>query len=151
MRLDITPEHPALDTELSIRVSELPPGCRMTLHAHSTDAVGQAWVSQATFTADRDGLVDLRRDAPVAGSYRVADPMGLVWSMLPSGARDSSHTRDRLAAVPLRLTAEADGAGRVSGVSAQVWRSLVPDGLVRTEVAEHGLVGVLFHPAGDVP
>ena len=25
MRIDITPEHPALDTELSIRVSELPP------------------------------------------------------------------------------------------------------------------------------
>jgi hypothetical protein len=41
MRLDITPEHPALDTELSIRVSELPPASRVTLHAHSTDAAGQ--------------------------------------------------------------------------------------------------------------
>jgi dienelactone hydrolase len=148
MRLDITPEHPALDTELSIRVTELPPECRVTLHAQSTDAVGQAWVSQAAFTADRDGLVDLRRDAPVAGSYRVADPMGLVWSMLPAGAPRSRHVRDRLAPVPLRLTAEADGA---SSVSAQVWRSLVPDGLVRTEVADHGLVGALFHPADDGP
>jgi dienelactone hydrolase len=148
MRLDITPEHPALVTELSIRVTELPPECRVTLHAQSTDAVGQAWVSQAAFTADRDGLVDLRRDAPVAGSYRVADPMGLVWSMLPAGAPRSRHVRDRLAPVPLRLTAEADGA---SSVSAQVWRSLVPDGLVRTEVADHGLVGALFHPADDGP
>lgn len=148
MQLDITPEHPALDTELSIRVSQIPPGCRVTLHAHSADAAGQAWVSQAVFTADQDGLVDLRRDAPAAGSYRVADPMGLVWSMLPAGAPDSRHVRDRLAPVPLRLTAEADGAGRAS---AQVSRSLVPDGLVRTEVKVRSLAGVLYHPAGDGP
>ena len=148
MRLDIKPEHPALDTELSIRVSELPPACRVTLHAHSTDADGQAWVSQATFTADRDGLVDLRRDTPVTGSYRVADPMGLVWSMLPAGAPENRHVRDRLAPVPLQLTAEADGA---SSVNTQLQRCLVPDDLVRTDVAGHGLVGVLFHPAGDGP
>jgi dienelactone hydrolase len=148
MRIDITPEHPALDTELSIRVSELPPACRVTLHAHSTDAAGQTWASQAAFTADRDGLVDLRRDTPAAGSYRVADPMGLVWSMRPAGAPGSGHVRDRLAPVPLRLTAEADGVG---SVAAQVSRSLVPDGLVRTGVVDHGLVGVLFHPAGGGP
>jgi dienelactone hydrolase len=100
------------------------------------------------FTADQDGLVDLRRDAPAAGSYRVADPMGLVWSMLPAGAPDSRHVRDRLAPVPLRLTAEADGA---DSASAQVSRSLVPDGLVRTEVKGHSLAGVLYHPAGDGP
>jgi dienelactone hydrolase len=148
MRIDIAPQNPALDTELSIRVSELPPGCRVTLHAQSADRAGQAWVSQAAFTADRDGLVDLRRDPPVAGSYQGADPMGPVWSMLPAGAPDDRHVRDRLAPVPLRLTAEADGAGRAS---AQVSRCLVPDGLVRTEVADHGLCGVLFHPAGDGP
>jgi dienelactone hydrolase len=148
MRIDITPEHPALDTELSIRVSELPPRCSVTLRAHSADAAGQAWVSQATFTADREGLVDLRRDAPAAGSYRVADPMGLVWSMLPAGAPESRHVRDRLAPVPLRLAAEAGGAG---SATAQVRRCLVPDGLVRTEVNHRGLAGVLFHPAGDGP
>jgi dienelactone hydrolase len=146
MHLDITPERPSLDTELTIRVSELPPAGRVTLHAHSTDAAGQAWVSQATFTADRNGLVDLRRDTPAAGFYRVADPMGLVWSMLPAGAPGSARLRDRLAPVPLRLRAEADGAG---SVSAQVSRSLVPDGLVRTEVAHDGLTGALFHPPGD--
>jgi dienelactone hydrolase len=148
MRLHIAPEYPALDTELSIRVSQLPPAGRVTLRAHSTDAAGQAWVSQAAFTADRDGLVDLRRDPPVAGSYRGADPMGLVWSMLPAGAPEPGHVTERLAPVALWLTAEADEAG---SVSAGVWRSLVPDGLVRTEVASNGLTGALFHPAGDGP
>ena len=95
MRLEITPEHPALDTELSIRVSELPPACRVTLHAHSIDTAGQAWTSRAAFIADRDGLVDLCRDTPAAGSYRVADPMGLVWSMLPTGAPESARVRSR--------------------------------------------------------
>jgi acyl-CoA thioester hydrolase/bile acid acetyltransferase-like protein len=55
----------------------------MTLDAHSTDVAGQAWISQATFTADRDGLVDLHGDAPSAGCYRGADAMDLVWSMVP--------------------------------------------------------------------
>jgi dienelactone hydrolase len=144
MRIDIRPEHPALDTELAIRVRDLPPDGRVTVHAESTDAAGRTWTSQATFTADRGGLVDLRRDAPAAGSYQGADGMGLVWSMVPAGVPDSGQARDRLAPVPLRLTAEASDIGNGS---AQTWRSMVPDGLVRTDVREHGLVGVLFHPA----
>ena len=113
MRIDITPEHSALDTELSIRVRDLPPDRIVTLRAQSTDAAGQAWISQATFTAGRDGLVDLRRDAPAAGSYQGADAMGLVWSMVPAGVPDSGQARARLAPVPLRLTAEADGIGHL--------------------------------------
>jgi dienelactone hydrolase len=72
--------------------------------------------------------------------------MGLVWSMKP--ARDQARARDRYSAVPLLLTAELDGT--VAG-TAQVWRSMIPENLVRTELRQDGLVGVLFHPAGAGP
>jgi dienelactone hydrolase len=63
--------------------------------------------------------------------------------MEQTGSRDPALARQRLAPVPLRLTAEADGTQLGA---AQVWRSVIPDGLTRTQVAADGLVGVLFHP-----
>jgi dienelactone hydrolase len=150
-RITVTPGRPALDTELRIHVGGLPPGRQVTLHAASADTAGQFWRADATFVADRGGIVDLGRDVPVRGSYQDADAMGLVWSMEPTGSRDPALTRDKLAPVPLRLTAEVDGT-RFGW--AEVWRSVIPDGLVRTRVQAGGLVGVLFHPddgAGNWP
>jgi len=147
-RLDVAPRRPLIDTVLHIRVLDLPPWCQVTVRAESVDAAGQTWRAHATYAADSDGTVDLARAAPLSGSYRNADAMGLVWSMEPVGPPDPGLARSRLAPVPLRLAAEADGARQAS---AQVWRSFMPDGLARTEVREDGLVGVLFHPDGAGP
>ena len=84
--LEITPERPSLDTILHISLHGLPPGSEVTLRACQADPHGQPWQSAATFTAAADGTVSLARDAPVRGSYRNADPMGLVWSMAPADA-----------------------------------------------------------------
>ncbi len=147
-RLDITPQRPLIDTELRIRVLGVRPGSQVTVRADSVDAAGQAWHAQATFAADDDGTVDLGRDAPLSGSYRDADAMGLVWSMESVGSPDPGLARDRLAPVPLRLVAEAGGSPLASG---QVWRSFLADGLVRAEIREQGLAAVLFHPGGTGP
>lgn len=85
-RLRVSPERPGLDTELAIRLDGVPPGAEVTLRASQAGAGGREWGSAAVFVAGRDGSVDAGRDAPVRGSYRGADPMGLVWSMEPSGA-----------------------------------------------------------------
>jgi dienelactone hydrolase len=138
-----------MDAELRVRILGVPPEAQVTVDARSIDAAGQQWQSAATFTADEDGTVDLRRDAPRAGSsYGGVDPMGLVWSMRPAGAPNPRAARDRIAPQPLVLTAQADGA---SPASAEVSRLFVPDGLTRTEVAERGLVGVLYRPVGNQP
>jgi dienelactone hydrolase len=74
--------------------------------------------------------------------------MGLIWSMRPAGAPNARAARDRVAPQPLVLTAQADAT---SPASAEVSRLFVPDGLTRTDVAERGLVGVLYRPAGNQP
>lgn len=149
LRLDVTPTRAPLDAELTLRILEAPPSARVTVTAGSIDAAGQQWQSAATFTADEDGTVDLRRDPPLPGSsYGGVDPMGLIWSMRPVGPPNPQAARDRLAPQPLVITAQADGS---TATSAEVSRLFVPDGLTRTDVTEHGLVGVLYRPAGSRP
>jgi hypothetical protein len=144
----VTPERPALDTELRVRLAGLPPGQGVTVRAESSDPAGRSWISAATFTADRDGLVDLTRDAPVSGSYQQADAMGLIWSMRPAGSADPALARSRYAPVPLRLITEADG---MAPAIAEIWRDVIPGSVIRTELPRDGLVGVLFHPQGAGP
>jgi dienelactone hydrolase len=144
----VTPERPALDTELRIRLAGLLPGQAVTIRAESRDPSGRRWAAAAAFTADRDGLVDLTRDAPVGGSYQEADAMGLIWSMRPAGSADRAQARARYAPVPLRLTAEADG---IAPATAEIWREVIPESVIRTELRRDGLVGVLFHPQGAGP
>jgi dienelactone hydrolase len=142
-RLEVSPEHPSLDTALRIRLAGLPPGTEVTLRASQADPRGQEWRSAAIFTVAADGTVDLARDAPRRGSYQQADPMGLVWSMEPSAGQPQDSPADFLAPADLRLVAEVGG---VQVAAAQRARLRVPAGLCRTDVREGGLVATLYAP-----
>jgi dienelactone hydrolase len=142
--LEITPERPCLDTVLRISLRGLPPGTEVTLRASQADPHGRPWQSAATFAVAADGTVDLARDAPVRGSYRQADPMGLVWSMTPAGA---AAARPAGALAPARLEVTATVGGTQVAAAGRD-RLRVPDGLRRTEVGDHGLVGVLYTADG---
>jgi dienelactone hydrolase len=149
VRLDITPTRPALDTELRIRMSGLPVGVSVALRAGATDPRGQSWHSAAVFAASGKGTLDLCRDAPVSGSYGGIDPMGLIWSMRPDDVPESGSVcgsvPDYLAPTPLHLVAEVNG---VQIAWAEVQRLRVPDGLIREDVRESGLIGTLYRPDG---
>jgi dienelactone hydrolase len=147
VRVDVTPGHPTLDTELHIRLSDLPAGVRVTVHAETTDPRGWLWRSAAVYPARDDGTVDLRRDAPLSGSYDGVDPMGLIWSMRRDRP-EPGHAPGQFAPAPLRLAVEVDGA---EVARAGIQRLRVPDGLVRADVRENGLTGTLYRRDGDQP
>ena len=123
----VNPRRAPLDTVLEVRVVDLPPDERVEVCATTGD-----WSSSAVFLADERGVVDLTRHAPVGGGYSGVDPMGLFWSMTPTGER------------PGPTLIEVVGVGKV-----ELDRLTVPDGVRRTEVRENGLVGVLFEPDDD--
>src|SRR5688500_18565797 len=79
--ITVEPERPMLDSELRIRVSDLPPLQHVTIRSSAVDGLGRPHAAHATFQTDEAGAVDLARAAPIAGTYADADPMGLVWSM----------------------------------------------------------------------
>lgn len=151
--LTIAPELACLDTELHIRMTDLPPDAAVTLIASQADPRGREWRSAATFAADADGTLDVATAEPLGGSYSGADPMGLIWSMEPvpaeAGQAPAAATPgalDPLAPTCLRVRAEIGGVRVAAG---QRLRLRVPAGLRRTEVHDDGLVGTLF--AADEP
>jgi dienelactone hydrolase len=83
------------DAPVHLRVSGLTAGDEVTISAQARDAGGRVWRSQAQFTADGGGVVDLDRAQPRSGTYQGVDGMGLFWSMNPpDGDPDQAVYRD---------------------------------------------------------
>lgn len=148
-RIEIQPDAPTLDTELRIRLMDLPAGHLVTVRSSAADGWGRPLGAHATFEADDAGAVDPATQAPTAGTYASADPMGLVWSMapVPAAPRDDLPV-GILPPAALTLTAELDG---VAIATTTVDRLRLPEDVTRTPVRERGLVGTLFHPIDDGP
>lgn len=81
---------------LALRVTGLDRGERVRIHALRRlevyrQAASGEWRRVPTqmhgwgdFRADHRGVVDVRRDAPLAGTYRARDDVGLLWSAYPA-------------------------------------------------------------------
>ena len=87
-----------LDGDVGIRLIGVEPGSEATLAAELVDDRDTSWRSDARFTADWIGTVDVARDAPVSGGYAGVDPNGLLWSMAPVPVLVAEHgDRSRIA------------------------------------------------------
>ncbi|OZI34031.1 palmitoyl-CoA hydrolase [Bordetella genomosp. 10] len=148
LTLEVSPADALIDVARRITVRGAAPGARVTLRTRTLRGQGAAWRSEAHFTADAQGVVDLERQAPETGSYAGADAMGLLWSQVPDaeGQRDV-FPDDVLHPLVTELEAEA-GAARARATLTQ---RLAAPGVVRREVREDGLVGTLFTPATPGP
>jgi dienelactone hydrolase len=161
LTLSVTPETGPLWERRSITVAGALPGSLVTVRA-VTARDGGDWAAQATYLADRAGIVDLGTQAPVSGDYRVADSMGLFWSQRrEAGTTGSAEPSDVERPVSTVLTAWTEpGTGHldVPGEGApaaqdvrEVTQWLRGADVERTEIRTHGLVGTVFRPAGDGP
>jgi Acyl-CoA thioester hydrolase/BAAT N-terminal region len=92
-RFELPRQDVLIDDTIPIVVSGLMPGATATVRLRSGQD-GQ-WTSSATFTADDRGSIDLTRMAPVKGSYKDADAMGLFWSAERRGATSPPRESDR--------------------------------------------------------
>lgn len=147
----IEPQVALTDVPVIIRLSGFEPYQRVTVRAQTRDDdFGRAWESYAVFKTDGHGTVNLDQQAPLAGSYQNADPMGLIWSMeLDPAATEECYFRKRtLDPIQIRFTAEVGGE---VVAEAQVERLFLAPGETRVEVREEGMAGVLFCPPGPGP
>jgi hypothetical protein len=144
LQMIVSPKRAPIDEPVLIRLENLAPGERITLHARMQGHLGASWMAEACFVADPDGVIDVSRDAPVAGSYEGIDPMGLFWSMREAPADGAP------ASSPLTVVVTAERSGEAIA-SAAAERVVVPDGVVMSEIRDRGLVGVFFRPPGEGP
>jgi dienelactone hydrolase len=82
--LEVAPDHVFMDESAVIRVKGLQPKERVSIQAGLVDGAGQSWASQADFTADGEGTIDVSKQAPTGGSYKEISAMGLIWSLRPT-------------------------------------------------------------------
>lgn len=132
--LSIQPTEAFIDEPVSIRLSGFEPNQVVTIRATTVGTAfpdridtGIVRESQATFQTDANGAVDLEKQAPLSGTYAIADGMGLFWSMEenPAKARpassDSAPTLQNAVQYSYIFTAEVDGEKIAEATVIQTW------------------------------
>ncbi|WP_244423677.1 acyl-CoA thioesterase/BAAT N-terminal domain-containing protein [Nitratireductor pacificus] len=147
--MTVEPADGLIDEPRRIAISGLSPDQLVAISAHTLRAGGVTWMSQATFMADADGVIDLTRDAPVGGDYAEVSAMGLLWSQQPVDSTSNDLFADTVMQ-PLETTLTAETADGVR-FEAELRQHFAGPGVERREIREEGLVGTLFTPAGAGP
>ncbi|MGO4171898.1 acyl-CoA thioester hydrolase/BAAT C-terminal domain-containing protein [Bosea sp. TAF32] len=140
----VSPAIDLIDVPRRIALAGLPVGGEVTIAAE-TQRGGHLWRAQAVFAADAAGTVELDRDAPLRGDYAGIAAMGLIWAQ--QGEGELFHA-DMARPLETRLTAHIGGELTASDGFTQI---LMAEGVTRHPLAEDGLVGTLFLPAGEGP
>ncbi len=146
--LVVSPTTGLVDERIEIAVLGLAPAQPFAIRATTLDQRQRPWVAEARFLADGAGRADLSRLAPQPGGpYEGADAMGLFWSAVPAieGAQialrpGTSYVTRLELIVAGELVDEQRVERRLSG----------PD-VERIGVADGGVVGAYYRPAGEAP
>jgi dienelactone hydrolase len=146
----VSPTQPLADDRLNISLSGLPPNRLITVKAKSKAQDQLWWRSEAVFNSGAQGMIDLETQAPVSGTYRGIDGMGLFWSMKPD-VEPKGADHGFFAFVdwfqPIVTEIEVTDAGQTLG-SASIERRFAKPGMRCAAIAESGIDGILCDP-GD--
>jgi dienelactone hydrolase len=144
--ISVRPEKALLDQPIEIVISNLSAHQQITLEASCKDKDGNPWKSQATLQADDKGIVNVAKQAPITGSYKGIDPMGLFWSMAPTSKDPSKNTFMSFCTLNIG-EAQLSVLSHDTCIAHQtIHRLYISPDVVRKDVREHGIVGTLFYP-----
>ena len=142
-KIIVIPEIALIDEPVEISVTNLTPKARITIEAACKNKDNDAWKSHATFEVDDKGVVNVAAQAPIEGSYRGIDPMGLFWSMIPTD-------REILKKVPNTFNFNEVSLSVIVGDKVQAQKTIqrlaVAPNVEKRIIREQGLVGTLFYP-----
>ncbi len=148
VHFDIPQRDVLIDERIPIIISGLVPHTAVTVELRGGQ--NDEWTSSATFLADDNGTVDVIKTAPIRGSYKEVDAMGLFWSMERHRRSPSEHVADNEddEEEPGTLdswTLTAEVAGQSVGRTT-IRRRSVAEGVRATPVRTNGLVGTFYEP-----
>jgi len=103
------------------------------------------------FASNARGKIDVNLQAPLSGSYRGVDGMGLFWSMRPD---DEPKSADHISfgvdiPRPVETVIDVADAGGVIATASVERRFAGAD--VRSIAIRDGVVGTLYEPRGEAP
>jgi len=145
VEFNITPAEALIDEPVVWSINGLTPYQEVTIIGQAADSSGD-WRSEAVFVATADGVIDPSQQAPKSGSYHDAQPMGMVWSMMPvdhSASRFDNRQNYRLT-MSVKIDANIVAYAEIIRLSpADNSRMNVMD------ISREGVVGRLWRPAGN--
>lgn len=139
-----------IDEEVSIQLCHFPANHSVTISAIAQNSSGAAFHSHAIFETDAEGFVDVRTQHPIAGTYEMADPMGLFWSMEPVPESVRRKGREFELLMPWLVDLAATVNDEILD-AVQLKRLLVHPDVTRQPMRDDGLVGTFFIPGGQGP
>ena len=143
LHIVVTPEKALIDEPVEICVTNLTPNAQVTLEAACKNKDNDIWKSYATFQADDKGIVNVAKQAPIEGTYKGIDAMGLIWSMAPTD-------REILKKLPNTFNFNEVFLSVVVADKVQakktIQRLAVLPNVEKRIIREQGLVGTLFYP-----
>lgn len=147
----IWPNPAHIDESVTLSISGLSPGARVTIRAQAYDDSGRLWESRGVYRADAAGCVNPAVQNSLGGTYRGRDAMGLFWSMQlagKTGTERATFLKEGIEPEAVSLTIEAGAHAIASGHLERRW--VAPGTRIR-DVREEGLFARLFIPQGHDP
>jgi dienelactone hydrolase len=147
-KISIIPARAVYAAPFNITISGLSPGEEVLLKAASVDKSKIRWESSASFKANRQGVIELTKQAPIAGDYHKVDHLGLLWSMKPINSKRNftyfNYDTDQGLIINFTLI---DSKG--NHISQKLYRFYEDpkNPLFKIELNTDGLKGTLFSPS----
>ncbi|CAL8279039.1 unnamed protein product [Lota lota] len=153
VRLRLLPSAKCLYTQpVQVLVDGLRSSQVVTMKARATDDKGVLFHASAVYRADSGGVLDLRRDPSLGGSYTGVEPMGLLWSLMADALHTKFYKSDSRKPHVVRFSVhEGEAAAGPALAEATNERHLLADGVARQPIKEGNIRGVLFVPPGEGP
>jgi dienelactone hydrolase len=150
-KITVTPKRAMMDVPLGIELVGFPPEKKVTIRSASIDHKDIVWKAEGLYETDNEGRVNLNDQAPICGTYKYRNPMGLIWTMAPESKEiEVPYYINRPDQLPWSVTFEV-WMEDLKIASETVIRLGVADGSKRIEVQENGIMGVLYLPPGNGP
>uniref|UniRef100_A0A669BPY5 Acyl-coenzyme A thioesterase 5 n=1 Tax=Oreochromis niloticus TaxID=8128 RepID=A0A669BPY5_ORENI len=150
VRLKLLPSIKCMfDEPIQVKVAGLRPRQVVSMRAKLTDDKGVVFSSSATYRANGNGEVDLKRDPSLGGSYVGVEPMGLLCSMRPLTMHKIYLKTNAINPQVVKFSVHEEEGRLLAEMTNE--RLLMRDGVTRVPVNEGNICGVLFTPPGKGP
>ncbi|WP_026675222.1 acyl-CoA thioesterase/bile acid-CoA:amino acid N-acyltransferase family protein [Alkalihalobacterium bogoriense] len=145
--LQVTPLNSYIDEEVLITVTGCPVNKEVTIQATAFDEKEKEFCSHASFRPNQNGIVDLSRQKPIAGTYDEADSAGLFWSMKHLQSKwDDYFEKVKADEVKIKIDLLVEGEKHES---VTVTRHFYKEGVTKEAIQFDEVRGTLFYPESE--
>ncbi|MBM9519863.1 acyl-CoA thioesterase/BAAT N-terminal domain-containing protein [Desulforhopalus vacuolatus] len=153
-KIVIQPSESLADQPLmTFKICGLTPNHEVAIRARTQDEAGTTWMSWGTFQSDEAGSIDISKQAPLAGTFAIADPSAILWSMRPDGDTTnpvSMFEKKTVTPLSVKVSVEINEETVAQTTIVRIFSSKGTE-VIREPVDQEGVTGTLFYPASKGP